>query len=62
MIPGRRFTVLRQSDGHFLIEDLHTGERTRVDVTDGIGKQIERWLEPRTDPPEEGSPCASSCR
>ena len=56
MVPGRRFTVLRQSDGHFLIEDLHTGEQARVDALDRIGDQIRRWL----DAPEQATPTPSA--
>ena len=54
MVPGRRFTVLRQSDGHFLIEDLHTGEQARVDALDRVGDQIQHWL----DAPVAATPTA----
>ena len=50
MIPGRRFTVVRQSDGHFLLEDVHRGEQVRVDACDRIGDQIERWLQTAEEP------------
>lgn len=45
MLPGRRFTVRRQSDGQLVVEDSHSGEQTRVVGLAGIGEQIGRWLD-----------------
>ena len=59
MVPGRRFTVRLQSDGHIVVEDVHTGEQSRVAGLDGIGEQIGRWLD-AGDPAANQTPPATS--